>query len=175
MLTLELFGSMAAQDGNAISAVVSQTVRLLFTGRNDQAKPTKVAPEHFSNLDANGFRLDQFQRPEFFRGTIDYVVPSDYWASNVPKKVTMPYISIEGYPEGPKTPLPMNYVFAFDVSNEAIHSGFLAAACENLRTVLYGRGDEVQPCFPPASEIAILTFDSTLHYYDLSVRALRVL
>ncbi|KAH8829288.1 Sec23/Sec24 trunk domain-containing protein [Flagelloscypha sp. PMI_526] len=129
---------------------------------------TKVPPESFSNLDVNGLRLDQFQRPELFRGTVDFVVPKDYWASHPPQKLTMPYFSPMPLPTGPREPRPLNYVFAFDVSHESIQSGFLAAACENVP-------DGIEPCFPPASEVAILTFDNTLHYYDLSSDAVSML
>ena len=68
----------------------------------------------------------------------------------------------------------MDYVFAFDVSNEAIVSGFLQSACDALKSILYGSPDAsgaalIPSAFPPSLRIAIITFDTTLHFYDMTV------
>ncbi|KAJ7031988.1 sec24-related protein [Mycena alexandri] len=125
---------------------------------------TEVSPEYFCNLDGNLQRMDHLQRPELNRGTIDFVVPPEYWATNPPQRLSMPYFSAEPPPTGPRPPLPLNYVFALDVSNEAQRSGLLHTACASILDVLFGPN----ACCPPQSEIAILTFDVTLHFYDLS-------
>jgi protein transport protein SEC24 len=71
----------------------------------------------------------------------------------------------------------MDYVFAFDVSDQAIQSGFVRDACTSLLEMLYGRtledGTMLEPYFPTASKICIITFNSSLHFYDLSVRTVR--
>jgi protein transport protein SEC24 len=68
----------------------------------------------------------------------------------------------------------MNYVFAFDVSNDAVQSGFLATSCASVLKVLYGATDDdglpIDPCFPEHSRLAIISFDRSLHFYNLSVR-----
>lgn len=125
-----------------------------------------MSPDYFSNLDENLQRLDHLQRPELNRGTIDFAVPAEYWASHTPERLSMPYFSAEPPPTGARQPLPMNFVFAFDVSNEALRSGTLHTACAALHDTLFGEN----ACFPLQSEIAILTFDVALHFYDLSVR-----
>ncbi|KAJ7269654.1 sec24-related protein [Mycena rebaudengoi] len=125
---------------------------------------TEVSPDYFCNLDANLRRMDHLQRPELNRGTVDFAVPDDYWATNPPQRLSMPYFSIEPPPSGPRKPQPMNFVFAFDVSNDAVQSGLLHAACTALQDILFG----VHACFPPKSQLAILTFDRTLHFHDLS-------
>jgi protein transport protein SEC24 len=70
----------------------------------------------------------------------------------------------------------VNYVFAFDISNGAIQSGFLASACASLVKILYGGTDDdglpLEPCFPGNSRLAILSFDRSLHFYNLSVHGL---
>ncbi|KAF8905249.1 protein transporter SEC24 [Gymnopilus junonius] len=126
---------------------------------------TEVLTEYFCNLDSNMLRLDHLERPEFSKGTIDFDVSSseEYWAQNPPPHITSPYYSVEGPPSGPRKPAPMNYIFAFDVSNEALTSGFIKSSCDALQNVLYGNTN-----FPPSSRIAIVTFDSVLHFYDLT-------
>jgi len=68
----------------------------------------------------------------------------------------------------------MDYIFAFDVSDEAVVSGFLQSACNALKSVLYGSSDEsgaaITPSsFPSSLRIAIITFDTALHFYDMTV------
>ncbi|KAF5357009.1 hypothetical protein D9756_006489 [Leucocoprinus leucothites] len=134
---------------------------------------TDVSTEYFSNLDANMLRLDHAERPELNRGTYDFVVPEEYWAQHPPAKINPSYFSVDPPLTGSKQPLPMNYIFAFDVSNDAVEPGFLKASCDLLKTVLYGGtnldGEQIDPCFPPGCQISILTYDCTLHFYDLKV------
>ncbi|KAJ7468052.1 sec24-related protein [Mycena latifolia] len=125
---------------------------------------TEVSPEYFCNLDGNLQRMDHLQRPELNRGTVDFAVPPEYWASHPPQRLSMPYFSPETPPTGPRRPLPMNYVFALDVSNESLHSGLLHTACAALRDVFFGQ----DASFPLESEVAIVTFDDSLHFHDLS-------
>ena len=131
-----------------------------------------VAAEYFCNLDANLLRLDHLQRPELNKGTIDFAVPEAYWAQHPPPRITPLYQSVlPSEDTGYRTPEPMNYVFAIDVSVEAIQSGFTLAACRSLLTVLYGTYSiGHKPCIPPHTKIAIVTYDRTLHFYNLSVR-----
>ena len=144
---------------------------------NPSKKGSVVSPEYFCNLDPNSYRLDHLQRPELNKGTVDFVVTSNnnYWAQHPPPRLSLPYFNPMPPAEGSRTPAPMDYIFAFDVSRDAQTSGFLQAACDSVRTVLYGGtyGNNVplEASFPPASRVAILTFDSAIHFYDLSVRS----
>ncbi|KAL1672299.1 sec24-related protein [Schizophyllum commune] len=93
-----------------------------------------------------------------------------------------------------RAPQPLSYVFALDVSREAVQSGFLRASCEALRGVLFGdhtldasetSTDSTEPptytpapslppvfppglppVFPPNSRLCLLTFDRAVHFYD---------
>ncbi|KDR79957.1 hypothetical protein GALMADRAFT_242124 [Galerina marginata CBS 339.88] len=132
---------------------------------------TEVSTEYFCNLDTNQLRLDHLQRPELSKGTVDFNVTScdEYWAQNPPPHIALPYYSVDEPPKGPRPPVPMDYIFLFDVSNEAVVSGFLESACDALKTILYGNTDlEIDPCFPTSSRVAIMTFDSSLHFYDFA-------
>ncbi|KAG6908005.1 hypothetical protein DXG01_006540 [Tephrocybe rancida] len=133
---------------------------------------TEVSAEYFCSLDANLMRLDHLQRPELNKGTVDFVVPEEYWAINPPEGITLPYYTVTPRSTGPRNPEPMKYIFAFDVSYETVQSGFLASACACVSRILFGGttadGASVDACFPPESSVAFLTYDQTVHFYDLS-------
>ncbi|KAF4618938.1 hypothetical protein D9613_010130 [Agrocybe pediades] len=131
---------------------------------------TEVSPEYVCNLDANLLRLDHLQRPELNKGTVDFVVTSseDYWAQNPPHLISQPYYSVEEQPSGHREPVPMDYVFAFDVSNEAIASGFLRSACDSLKLLLFGNEAGSKPCLPSFNRVAIITYDKNIHFYDFT-------
>lgn len=145
--------------------------RLLFRTLHSS---TLVSTEYFSNLDANMLRLDHAERTELNRGTVEFTVSEEYWARHPPAKINPSYFSVGTPPSGPKKPLPMNYIFAFDVSSDAIETGFVKTSCDALKTVLFGGnnfdGQHLDTCFPAGSQLTILTYDRTLHFYDLKVR-----
>jgi len=131
--------------------------------------PTQVRPDHFCNLDSNFMRLDHLQRPELNKGTVDFIVSDEYWAIEPPPKLDPSYA-----PVGPlrkrqhRPPQPMNYVFAFDVSADAVKSGFLRSSCDALRTILYQQTEEGAVCkLPAGSEIAIISYDCVINVFKL--------
>lgn len=125
---------------------------------------TPVESEYFSNLDANGLRLDHLNRPELTKGTVDFIVPEHYWATNPPPRIVPPYLSVEPPPAPSSTrpPRPMKTVFAFDVSADAAQSGFLESACRTVKAALYEEEGRVH------GGVAIVSFDTALHFYNLS-------
>ncbi|KAF9237386.1 hypothetical protein BU15DRAFT_88812 [Melanogaster broomeanus] len=134
---------------------------------------TEVSQEYFSNLDANFMRLDHANRPELNKGTVDFIVEAeDYWAPPPLPKLTPTYFSPEPPPTTPRKPQPLNYLFALDVSIQAVESGFLQSVCDIILGILYGGtavdGSTFEPCFPQCCGIGIITFDQTVHFYNLS-------
>ena len=136
-----------------------------------------VAPDYFSSLDANFARLDYSERPELQKGTVDFDVSqsTNYWASNPTQHLglftILPDPTLD---DAARRPENMRYVFVLDVSDTSMRSGFLAAACVALQAILYGRfaedgSEAARACLPSGSSIALVTFDDTLHFYDLSV------
>lgn len=123
-------------------------------------------------------RLDHLQRPELNKGTVDFAVPGEYWAPHPPPRITPLFSPAVPLPtSGTREPQPINFVFAFDVSQEGIRSGLTKAACATLLSILYPPElEDGTPVayFSPHSKIAIITFDKTLHFYDLSVSRLQV-
>jgi protein transport protein SEC24 len=117
-------------------------------------------------------RLDHQERPELNKGTVDFEVPEAYWASNPPapfdpNSPTKPQ-------ETPRQPQPIDRIFAFDVSHNAVQSGLLYTSAMAVRRILFGEQTDdqawIQPSINPESRIAIMTYDSSIHFYNLSVR-----
>lgn len=114
-------------------------------------------------------RLDHLQRPELNKGTVDFIVHDEYWACEPPPNLNPSYAPV-GSPDRTqcRTPKPMNYVFAFDTSVDAVRSGFLRCSCDTLRTILYQETEEGVVCkLPAGSQIAIVSYDSVLNVYKL--------
>ena len=114
-------------------------------------------------------RLDHLQRPELNKGTVDFLVPDEYWAIEPPQNLYPSYASV-----GPserkerRPPQPMNYVFAFDISADAVRSGFLRSSCDALRTILYRETDEGPVCkLPAGTQITIISYDCAINVYRL--------
>lgn len=101
---------------------------------------------YFSNLDMSGRRVDIDQRPELRYGSVEFAVPADYNSS--------------------RTPAPLNYVFAIDVSAQAVKSGMVQAACNAIRHALYGSSTSK---LAAGNKIGLLTFDRSVHFYNLAV------
>ncbi|KAK9358257.1 Sec23/Sec24 trunk domain-containing protein [Lipomyces starkeyi] len=102
-----------------------------------------VPGEYYSPVDASGRRIDRDQRPELNLGTVEFAVPKGYW------KVT---------------PEPMKYVFAIDVSADAVNKSLPHLTAQAIRRALYGPDGGL----PEGCKIAIITYDRTLHFYNLN-------
>lgn len=122
--------------------------------------PNDVTPEYFAPTDPSGVRIDRAQRPELTTGTVEYLVPKEYWA---------------------KEPVGLHWLFLIDVSQEAITKGFLEAFCEGILGALYGKGDDdlngeeangekpERRSIPLGSKVGFVTFDKAMHFYNCSV------
>ncbi|KAG0210758.1 COPII coat Sec23p-Sfb3p heterodimer component, partial [Mortierella sp. GBA30] len=105
----------------------------------------EIEPSYFCNLDMNGRRLDLDQRPELRNGTIEFAVPKEYWN---------------------KTPAPAAYVFAIDVSWNAVQSGMLAQCVAGIKDAIWDANGVSK--LVPGAQIGILTYDKNVHFYNLS-------
>lgn len=119
--------------------------------------PNDTPIEYFAPLDPSGARVDRMQRPELMMGTVEFLVPKEYWN---------------------KEPVGLQTLFLIDVSRESVHRGFLKGVCEGIAEALYGpdgeadgtEGDESKARKVPAgSKIGIVTFDKEVHFYNLTV------
>ncbi|KAJ1961557.1 COPII coat Sec23p-Sfb3p heterodimer component [Dipsacomyces acuminosporus] len=101
-----------------------------------------VPDDYFCNLDMAGRRLDWESRPELRNGSVEFVATKEF--------VT-------------REPAPASFVFAIDVTWNAVQSGMLAKAAEALKDTLYsGAG------LPAGVKVGVITYDRCAHFYNLS-------
>ena len=112
-----------------------------------------VPSEYFCALTPQGARVDREQRPELMRGTVEFLVPKEYWS---------------------KEPVGMHWLFVIDVSQEAFNKGYLESFCKGIIAALYG-GDRKETedqttnrNIPAGSKVGFITFDKDVHFYNIS-------
>ncbi len=125
--------------------------------------PNEVPTEYFSPVNPQGVRVDREQRPELMRGTVEFMVPKEYWA---------------------REPVGLRLLFIIDVGQEAVNKAFLEGFCEGIVAALYGHDDastngtdengteedeNVRRSLPPGAKVGIITYDKEVHFYNLSV------
>ncbi|KAK4218345.1 hypothetical protein QBC37DRAFT_412306 [Rhypophila decipiens] len=112
--------------------------------------------EYFCATSPQGIRVDRDQRPELTRGTVEFVVPKEYWT---------------------KEPVGMRYLFVIDVTQESFNKGFLEAFCDGILAALYSAeegeggqdGDaEVKRKIPAGAKVGFVTYDKEVHFYNVS-------
>jgi protein transport protein SEC24 len=107
---------------------------------------TQTRQSYYSPVDNGGRRVDIDSRPELKYGTVDFVVPREYWAKE-------------------QDPKPIHWIIAIDVSSESVKKGIPEAAADAVRSALYGeKGGLAQ-----GAQVSIITFDRTVHFYNLKV------
>ncbi|XAR58583.1 hypothetical protein NMG60_11014050 [Bertholletia excelsa] len=99
-----------------------------------------VPGDYFAPLDANGRRVDLIERPELTKGSVEFVAPTEYMV---------------------RPPMPPLYFFLIDVSISAVRSGMLEVVAETIKSCL-----DRLPGYP-RTQIGFITFDSTLHFYNI--------
>lgn len=105
--------------------------------------PNDVSADYFAPTDPSGVRVDRAQRPELTTGTVEYLVPKEYWA---------------------KAPVALRWLFVIDVSQDAVEKGFTQAFCQGILDTLYGAES-----LPAGSKIGIVTFDRVVQFYNCHV------
>jgi protein transport protein SEC24 len=121
--------------------------------------PNEVSPDYYAPVDPSGSRVDRLQRPELMMGTVEYLVPKEYWA---------------------KQPVGLCWLFLIDVSQEAVNRGFIEAVCDGISNSLYGHDREEEKegkhgddspatgCLPKGIKVGIVTYDKEVHFYNCS-------
>ncbi|KJR83495.1 protein transport protein SEC24 [Sporothrix schenckii 1099-18] len=115
--------------------------------------PNDTPPEYFCATSPQGVRGDRDQRPELSRGTVEFVVPKEYWT---------------------KEPVGLRWLFLIDVTQESYNRGFLEAFCEGILGALYGGEDEVDDNgepkrrIPQNARVGFVTYDKEVHFYNVA-------
>ncbi|XP_074069635.1 protein transport protein Sec24A [Macrotis lagotis] len=97
-------------------------------------------PEEFMFNPVTRVYGDPLRRPEVQNATIEFMAPSEYML---------------------RPPQPPVYLFVFDVSHNAIETGYLNSVCQSLLDNLDSLPGNTR------TKIGFITFDSTIHFYSL--------
>lgn len=140
-----------------------------------------VPLEYFATLEVSGQRVDHASRPELNHGTIDFIVPKEYWAQPPPPRllssaddpVTSPskatfLPNLQHPPPPSRKPTPLHVLFAIDVSAESVSSGLTQSMCAVLKQCIFAADSELV-----VKNIGIIAYDAkAVYFFDLSVRTL---
>ncbi|KAI1396791.1 beta-sandwich domain of Sec23/24 [Hypoxylon fuscum] len=116
--------------------------------------PNDTPSEYFCATTPQGARVDRDQRPELCRGTVEFMVPKEYWT---------------------KEPTGLHWLFVIDVTQESYNKGFLEAFCEGVLAALYAPEDdddetdengEPKRRIPPGAKVGFVTYDKDIHFYN---------
>jgi protein transport protein SEC24 len=119
--------------------------------------PNDTPAEYYAPLDPSGARVDRMQRPELMMGTVEFLVPKEYWN---------------------KEPVGLRTLFLIDVSRESSHRGYLKGVCTGIAEALYGEDGEVDGSegdeskarkLPAGAKVGIVTYDKEVQFYNLTV------
>ncbi|KAI5957658.1 SFB3 [Candida theae] len=110
----------------------------------------EVPPEYASALDARGFRIDKFVRPELHKSVYDMRVPKEY-----------------NFGGSKKDPDQFHIVFMVDITENSIKQNLPVLVSESIRATLYDYNDGTAENTAPY-KIAIMAFDKKLHFFNLS-------
>ncbi|OXB60026.1 hypothetical protein ASZ78_002002 [Callipepla squamata] len=136
--TQPLLHSATNQEGDATSAagdgsVVQNSYDAIEGGG-------LMVPEEFMYNPVTRVYGEPHKRPEVQNATIEFMAPSEYML---------------------RPPQPPVYLFVFDVSHNAIETGYLNTVCKTLLDNL-----DLLPG-NTRTKIGFITFDSTIHFYSL--------
>ncbi|KAJ4215330.1 COPII coat Sec23p-Sfb3p heterodimer component [Fusarium solani] len=116
--------------------------------------PNDTPPEYFCATSPQGVRVDRDSRPELHRGTVEFVVPKEYWT---------------------REPVGLRWLFLIDVTQEAYNKGYVEAFCEGILAALYGGEDqekdengEAKRRIPEGAKVGFVTYDKDIHFYNVN-------
>ncbi|CAJ2509061.1 Uu.00g140870.m01.CDS01 [Anthostomella pinea] len=115
--------------------------------------PNDTPSEYFCATTPQGVRVDRDQRPELMKGTVEFMVPKEYWT---------------------KEPTGLNWLFVIDVTQESFNKGFLEAFCEGILAALYAPDEtdqmeengEPKRRIPSGARVGFVTYDKDIHFYN---------
>nr|CAB3265936.1 protein transport protein Sec24C [Phallusia mammillata] len=109
---------------------------------------TETPHDYFEHLDHMNMRQDKFRRPELCRASYEFIATKDYCRDD-------------------KFPPPPAFIFAIDVSYNAIKSGYVELLCRQLQSLLDTlprEEDQTQS----SVKVGFFTYSNVLHFYNLN-------
>jgi protein transport protein SEC24 len=117
--------------------------------------PNDTPPEYFCATNPQGVRVDRDQRPELHRGTVEFVVPKEYWT---------------------REPTSLRWLFLIDATQESYNKGFMETFCDGILAALYGgenqekdENGEPKRRLPEGTKVGFVTYDKDIHFYNINV------
>ncbi|PFH60890.1 hypothetical protein XA68_10167 [Ophiocordyceps unilateralis] len=118
--------------------------------------PNDTPSEYFCATTPQGVRVDRDQRPELHRGTVEFVVPKEYWT---------------------REPVGLRWLFVIDATQESYNKGFMETFCDGILNALYGgedqgteEGSEPKRKIAEGARVGFVTYDKDIHFYNLNPR-----
>ncbi|KAF2402234.1 hypothetical protein EJ06DRAFT_547612 [Trichodelitschia bisporula] len=111
--------------------------------------PNETPMEYFAPTDPTGVRVDRLERPELMLGTVEFIVPKEYYT---------------------REPVPLHWLFMIDVTEESVNKHYLEGFCDGILKALYGDSskEDAPRKLAPGVKVGIVTFDKQMHFYNLS-------
>ncbi|KAL2753182.1 hypothetical protein ACRALDRAFT_1077646 [Sodiomyces alcalophilus JCM 7366] len=118
--------------------------------------PNDTPSEYFAATTPQGVRVDRDHRPELTRGTVEFVVPKEYWT---------------------REPVGLRFLFLIDVTQESYTKGFVESFCEGILAALYGgagqgdeQGEDGEPRrqIPAGAKVGFVSYDKDIHFYNVN-------
>jgi protein transport protein SEC24 len=146
------FGDFGPLRCKRCKAYVCPQWRFIEGGRSFQCHlchaVTEVPQHYFQMTDHMGYRMDRQQRPELCRGSYEFLATKDYCTNN-------------------KLPDPPGFIFAIDVSYNAMRTGLVHMICETIPKILDSlpRNPETGEC---PIKVGFVTYSQTISFFNLS-------
>ncbi|CAG5086922.1 Oidioi.mRNA.OKI2018_I69.PAR.g11404.t1.cds [Oikopleura dioica] len=146
------FGEFGPLRCKRCKAYVCPQWRFIEGGRSFQCHlchaVTEVPQHYFQMTDHMGYRMDRQQRPELCRGSYEFLATKDYCTNN-------------------KLPDPPGFIFAIDVSYNAMRTGLVHMVCETIPKILDSlpRNPETGEC---PVKVGFVTYSHTISFFNLS-------
>jgi len=138
------FGAVGVVRCRRCRTYVNPFVTFIDGGRRWRCNVCSLAndcpSDYICDLDEHGVRRDVAERPELSSGVVEFVAPAEYMV---------------------RPPQPPVFLFVVEVSYAAVSSGMLRCVAATLaHTIDHLPGGE-------RTQVGVITYDSTLHFYNL--------
>lgn len=146
-------------------AYINPSVKFINGGKHWQCNLCKngntVDDDYFSALDPHTYtRLDREERPELNFGSVDFILPQSYYALQPAPSIGF---TESAYVERPRAPTQLSRLFLIDVGLQSRQSGLLHTLSLTIKDALYSSPTPLNTPY-----VGFITYDSTLHFHDLS-------